>query len=313
MKSLNSLKLKVKAKGPDILVVVGIAGIITSTIMACRATKKASDILDEHKETMDQIKQDFEEQGEEIERESGTTLKKETTKVFVHTGVELVKAYGPAVVLGTLSIGSVLESHHILKKRNIALAAAYSGLDKAYKKYRERVIDKLGEVADREFRYGAKQEKVEYTEVDENGKEKKKKETIEVVDADFNEASPYARIFDEFSPKWEDDPEYNRMFLISTQNYANDYLKAHGYLFLNQVYEWLGFKKTKAGQQVGWVYDPKGGEGDNFVDFGIRTIYKRAVAGDISDKMFINGLEPSTILDFNVDGEIMSTAFDIAI
>ena len=307
-KLVNNTKLKLRKNSPEILVVTGIVGVVVSTVMACRATRKANDILDEHVDKMEEVnysEADAEKAGEVYDR------KKETTKVYIHTGTNLVKTYAPSAILGTLSVGCILKSHRILKSRNVALAAAYNTIDKAYKKYRERVIEELGEAADRRFRLGMQEETVEVVEKDEKGKEKKVKKTVEVVPADFDgTCSPYARIFDEFSKKWDDDPEYNKMFLISTQNYANDYLKAHGFLFLNQVYEWLGFPRTQAGQLAGWVYDPKGGEGDNFVDFGIRQIYKRAAAGSVSDKMWVNDLEPSTLLDFNIDGDIMEKAFE---
>ena len=298
--------LKVRKASPEIFLIAGVAGVIVSTVMACRASRKVDDILDTHKEKVEQIDGEAH-AAEEYEQEYDR--KKELAKTYIQTGTELFKLYAPAVTLGALSLSFIFQSHNILRKRNIALAAAYGTIEKGFKKYRDRVVEELGEDADRKFRFGTKEETIEITEKDKNGKEKTKKEKIEVVDAEFDETSQYARIFDEFSTKWDDDPEYNMMFLRSTQNYANDYLKAHGYLFLNQVYEWLGFQKTAAGQQVGWVYNPKHGDGDNFVDFGIRDIYRRAAAGNISDKMFVNGLEKSTILDFNVDGNIMDVAF----
>ena len=89
------------------------------------------------------------------------------------------------------------------------------------------------------------------------------------------------------------------MFLRRQQDAANDRLKSDGYLFLNDVYEMLGFPKTKAGQMVGWIYDEKNPNGDNFVDFGIYDISKPA------NSKFVNGYERSIILDFNVDGVIL--------
>jgi hypothetical protein len=76
-------------------------------------------------------------------------------------------------------------------------------------------------------------------------------------------------------------------------------LEKKGYLFLNDVYEMLGFERTKAGQVVGWIYNLDDPNGDNHVDFGIYD-------GNNADKrQFVNGLERAILLDFNVDGPIL--------
>ena len=110
--------------------------------------------------------------------------------------------------------------------------------------------------------------------------------------------SDYARFFDVGNPNWEKDSEYNLMFLKRQQAYANDKLKANGYLFLNEVYDMLGIPKSKAGQVVGWIYDPENGSGDNYVDFGIYNVNREAA------RDFVNGYERTILLDFNVDGNI---------
>ena len=90
------------------------------------------------------------------------------------------------------------------------------------------------------------------------------------------------------------------MFLIQKQRYANDLLKSKGYLFLNDALEMIGADRTRAGQVVGWIYDEKNPNGDNYVDFGIDNIYREA------SRRFVNGIERSVLLDFNVDGEILN-------
>lgn len=109
--------------------------------------------------------------------------------------------------------------------------------------------------------------------------------------------SRYARIFDEDNLGWCLDPEYNLLYLRQQQNLANDMLKSKRYLLLNDVYKLLDIPKTRIGDIVGWVYDEENPIGDNFVDFGIYQIHnKKAV--DCNSSYFI--------LDFNVDGEILS-------
>ena len=89
------------------------------------------------------------------------------------------------------------------------------------------------------------------------------------------------------------------MFLRRQEDWANELLKAKGHLFLNEVYDMLGIPRTKAGQVVGWIYDEKNPIGDNFVDFGIYDIHRPR------NRDFVNGIERTILLDFNVDGNIL--------
>ena len=139
---------------------------------------------------------------------------------------------------------------------------------------------------------------VEKTVKDNDGKETTVKNTVETIHPNAP-CSEYARIFDDKNKNWKKDPEYCRMWLRMQQQYANDLLKANGYIFLNDVYTMLGFKPTKAGQIVGWVYDSKNPVGDNYIDFSIREVYEQCEDEEISD-------EPTGfLLDFNVDGNIL--------
>lgn len=289
--------LKLKKYSPEILVTVGVVGTVASTVMACKATTKISTILDETKDTVNAIQDGMEAgniNGEEYTQEDG---KKDLAIVYTQTGVKLAKLYGPAVVLGALSITSILAGHNILRKRNVALGAAYMAVDKSFKEYRGRVIERFGEELDRELKYNIKAKEIEETVVNEDGTETVVKKTINV--ADPNTYSEYARFFDDGCTGWEKDPEYNLMFLKRQQSYANDLLQSRGYLFLNEVYGMLGIPHTKAGQVVGWIYDEKNPNGDNFVDFGILDAHKPGC------RDFVNGYERTILLDFNVDGNIL--------
>ena len=287
--------LKLKKHSPEILAVAGVVGIVASTVMACKATTKVSTVLDKAKNDIEVIHTVAETKPEEYTAEDS---KKDLAIVYVQTGVELAKLYGPAVVLGTLSITSMLASNNILRKRNVALAAAYSTVDKGFKEYRGRVVERFGEAMDKELRYNLKAKEIEETVINEDGTESVVKKTINVVD-DPNLYSEFSRFFDDSCSGWNDDREYNLMFLKQQQNYANDKLQKQGYLFLNDVYEMLGFPKTKAGQMVGWIYDEVMPLGDNFVDFGIFNANKAAA------RAFVNGYEPVILLDFNIDGNIL--------
>ena len=292
-RTAHKVGLKIKKHSPEILVVVGVAGVITSAVMACKATTKATDVIEEHKKEMDDIHFVSETKPEKYSEED---LQKDTVIVYTQTAVKLAKLYGPSVAIGAASIACIIGSHNILTKRNAALAAAYTAVDKTFKEYRNRVVDRFGKEVDKQLRYNIKAKEFEETTVDENGNEKTETVTKDVAEI---HSSDYAKFFDESCPGWTKDAEQNKYFLLCQQNYANEMLKAQGYLFLNDVYKLIGVPATRAGQIVGWVYDEKNPVGDNYVDFNIMDINSERA------RAFVNGYERSILLDFNVDGNIL--------
>lgn len=303
-KMINKVKFNVVKHSPEILMGIGITGVITSTVLACRSTLKVKDILEDKDTNMNNVKEVLAEGREDYTEEDA---RKDKTIIMTTTAIRIMKLYAPSVIIGAGSIACLLESHNVMRNRNAGLAAALAATTESFKQYRERVTAKYGDEVDKEMRYGIKKEKKE-----KDGK--KTKEDI-VVGCDEKELSGYARYFNENNINWTDDPQYNMMFLRQNQNWANDKLISQGYLYLNDVYDALGFPKTKAGQVVGWVYDPKNNErGDNYIDFGIYDLnvrgYRDEMANDtIAEERqdFINGYRNSILLDFNVDGNIWET------
>ena len=305
--SFNKMGFKLKKHSPEILVVAGVIGTVASTVMACKATTKVSDILEKAKEDINSI-HDCAANEEFVEEYTPEDVKKDLTIVYVQTGIKLAKLYAPAVALGALSLSGILASNNILRKRNVALAAAYATVDKGFKEYRNHVVERFGEEVDRELKHGIKAKKIEKVVVGEDGKKKKVKETISVVERDT--LSEYSFFFEESNPYWEKDGNYNRMFLLAQQQYANDKLRANGYLYLNDVLDTLGIPRTKAGQIVGWVYNPNNPNGDNYVDFGIYETYRKDQESFVKDKAMRERFgkevyERVVLLDFNVDGNIL--------
>ena len=281
-----------KKHSPTILAVAGTVGVVTSGVMACKATTKLSTILEEHEENVEKIHDYADEHGysEDYTEKDG---KKDITIVYTQTGIKLVKLYAPAVALGTISIAAMLGSNHILRKRNIALTAAYTTIERSFKSYRNRVIDRFGEKLDEELLYNIKTKDVEETVVDEDGKEKTTKKTVDIID--INDIEDYSRLFYEGNPGWDPDPRFTMMFLKEQQRYANKLLKKRGYLFLNEVYKMLGFSIIP----IGWIYDEENPIGDNRVDFGLLD------TEDIDTIRFFNGDERAVLLKFNHDGNIL--------
>lgn len=288
---------QLKKHSPEILIVAGVVGTVASGVLACKATLKVNEVLDDTKTSVDRIHTATEkgvtEAGKLYNEEDA---QKDLTLVYVQTGVKLAKLYAPAIILGAASITGIVASHRILTKRNVALAAAYTAVDTGFKEYRNRVVERFGKELDRELKYNIKAQEVEEIVTDEKGEEQIVKTTIDVVDP--NSISPFARFFDETCLNWQRDANLNRFFLMRTQAYLNDKLKEKGYITLNEVYEELGFDKIPEGVITGWIYDEEHPVGDNFIDFGIFDLH------NTQKRRFVNGYEKSILLDFNVDGNI---------
>ena len=299
-RSLHKVGFKFKKHSPEILVVTGVIGIVTSTVIACKATTKVNDIVTESKETINKIhdcvgKGLHTSDGEEYTQE---VANKDLAIVYTQTAWKFVKLYGPSVLLGAASIGCMVGSNRILRKRNVALAAALTTVEKSFKDYRGRVIDRFGKDLDRELRFGIKAKEIKEKVIDENGNETTVTKTVEVVDPNTAH-SLYSIVFCEGNTGWTKNAELNKAFLIQQQNWANDKLRLRGYLTLNEVYEMVGAPTTAYGQIAGWVYTEDSSIGDNFVDFGIFDVTNEKACD------FVNGRERSIILDFNCIGNIL--------
>jgi hypothetical protein len=295
-RTFHKVGLKFKKHSPEILMVAGIAGTVASAVMACKATTKLNTILEESKDNIDKIHKYVETEGFS-EKYTEEDSKKDLTIVYTQTGVKLAKLYGPAVILGAISIGAIINGHNILHKRNLALAAAYKAVDKGFKDYRSRVVERFGKGLDRELKYNIKAKDIEETVTNDDGTESTVNKTVNTVTG--RDISEYAKFYDDGCTGWCKDPEHNLMFLRRQQDYANERLQSKGYLFLNEVYDMLGIPRTGAGQVVGWIYNEKNPTGENYVDFGIYDIYNEKA------RDFVNGYERSILLDFNVDGYIL--------
>lgn len=294
---LVKTKLGIKKHSPEILVAAGIGTGIVAAIVACKQTIKANDIVAEARKSLQNI-EDVKELAAKNEVEYTEENEQEDRKTIgMQVAVGMVKTYALPVGLGILSITCILAGHHILKKRNVALAAAYSALSTDFMNYRKRVVNKYGKDVDFMLKNGLEKQIVANQVIDpETGEVKETKE--EVLTYEGDKLSQYARVFDEVgSTQWTPSADHNRAFLLMEQNYFNERIRTRGYIFLNEVYERLGFRPTKAGSVVGWVYQNADYEG---IDFGIFTAHTQKAAE------FLEGTEPSIILDFNVQGDILS-------
>ena len=274
--------LIVQKNSPGLLLGTGIVGMVASTVLACRATLKMEAVVDDAKEKLDTARTLEHAEYSEKDRSRDISL------IYFQSGVKITRLYAPAIIVGAFSIAALTRSHSILTTRNAALTAAYTTLERGFREYRARVVAKYGEEQDRDFRYGTQ-------EIEILNPETKRKRTVTRVGPGGE--SIYARFFDPASSLWSKEPEYNLVVLHAQQQYANDMLHARGHVFLNEVYDALDIPRSEAGSVVGWIMSSNG-ETDNFIDFGVFEGNSQ-VARD-----FVNGLEGSILLDFNVDGVI---------
>jgi hypothetical protein len=270
--------LKLEKGSPKILFGVGVVSMVGSTVLACRATLKLEEVLEQTNTNLhiaDRLQhRDYSEEDRQ----------KDKTIIYARAAVDVAKLYAPAVLVGAAGVMCLTKSHNMLEQRYAAVSAAYVALDKGFREYRARVVDRYGEQDDQEFRYGAQKVAVET----DSGRKK------EVVRVSFDEPSVYAKFFDQLCAPWQKEAEYNLYFLKCQQEYHNHMLRARGHVFLNEVYDALGIDRTKEGAVVGWLL----GHGDDYIDFGVFS------QNTEKTRDFVNGREGAILLDFNVDGLI---------
>jgi hypothetical protein len=289
-RNLGRKLLKTRKNSPHIMFAVGIAGVITSAVLACRATLKLEEAVDEIREDFESVKimKSDSERGI-LSHKEGTVSKtdeyaqnqyyKDLAYVYWKGVAKISVLYGPPVIIGTASIGLLTGSHVQLARRNQALTVTLAAVSKAYDEYRSRVQDEIGKERELDIYHGTQTQKLEGS-----------KELVPVKNS--NGTSIYSVICDRDWSNYKPSSEINRFFVQCQQEYANHLLRARGHVFLNDVYDALGFDRTVPGSVVGWV---KNGEGDGYIDFGVY---------DAVNMRYLDEYEFCLILDFNVDGVI---------
>lgn len=296
-KKAGKAELVLKKNSPEILLGIGIVGFVGTVVTACKATPRAEEVLGFHQAKINEIHEAKRVVEEEPEKELEYTPEQYRIDIavrYLRTTGNLVKTYAPTIALGTLSLACILTSRNIMQKRYLGMVAAYNGVSAAFEEYRKRVRDEYGVEMDRHFRYGAEYKTLPV--VDENGKKTGEKEKMENVNSGLvlpNDDT--CRFFDSSNPNWDPNPNFSMMFLRGQQNYLNDILHTRGHVFLNEVYDALGFSHTPQGAVLGWIE----GEGDDYIEFGLYDQNKDSV------RRFVNGTDNTILLEFNHCGVIL--------
>lgn len=297
-KKLGKAELVIKKNSPEILLGVGIVSFAGTVVAACKATLKADEVLDYHKRKMKDIHDAKEIADADPKNElsyDNELYRGDIGAQYLKTIGKMAKLYAPAVAMGILSITCILVSRNIMQRRYLGVVAAYNGISAAFDQYRKRVREEYGDSMDKHFRYGTTYDTLTEIKIDENGKKTKEKIPVELTDSSvINPDDDTYRFFDSSNPNWDQNSSYSMMWLRGQQNFLNDLLHTRGHVFLNEVYDALGFPHTPQGAVLGWI----DGEGDNYIDFGLCDPNKDTV------RRFVNGADNVVLLEFNHDGVI---------
>lgn len=295
-KFAGKAEFTIKKNSPEILLGAGIVGFVGTIVLACRATCRADEVLEFHRRKIKDINDAKEIADADPEGEMSYDIeiyRQDKAIRYLKTTGSLAKLYAPTIAVGTLSLACILTSRNIMQKRYLGVVAAYNGVSVAFEEYRKRVRDEYGEGLDKHFRYGTTYD--ELPVYDENGKKTKEKEQVEKTETGMvMQTDDSCRFFDSSNPNWDKNPTFSMMWLRGQQNILNDILHTRGHVFLNEVYDALGFPHTPQGAVLGWI----DGEGDNCIDFGLYDPNKESV------RRFVNGVDNVIMLEFNHDGVI---------
>ena len=279
--------LTIKEKQPEIYLALGIIGGVTAAVMACKATTQVSHIMQEHDEEIAAIEKCYKDE----EHKATYTEKvknKDLAKRYTNTGVQLVKLYGPSMVVGGASVVSLLASHNINRKRNAALVATLASVQNSFNEYKKNV-ERLNKPLATEAMF------------DESVVAKTDDNAVMLKGSDkevySNMHSAYARLYDPETMIRASHGILSDMAQVNLiQNQLTDRLRANGYLFLNDAYDAFDFPPTVEGQTVGWIFDFGDPDRDNYVDLGATIVNRVGKDGQTHQAI---------LLDFNVDGPIL--------
>lgn len=230
-------KKVVQKKSPEILTGLGIAGMITTVILAVKATPKALDLIDEEVEKQNsKLSQEAYDSGQSTANQINKLKPVETVKVAW-------KPYIPAVLLGGASVGCLIGANTVSARRHAALYSAYELSKTAYNELNEKVTEVVGEKKVTEIKQKLAEDKV--NKVSPEGVIEKKSNVVIAGDGDT----------------WFIDAMSNQPFLSSKNkldaaaNELNRKMRSDMYVSLSQFYDEVGIEHTGTSDYIGWRID----------------------------------------------------------
>lgn len=200
---------------PEILTGIGIAGMITTTVMAVRATPKAIKLIEEEKDRQN------------IERLKPIDIIKTTWKCYI-----------PAAITGGLSIACLIGASSVNARRNAALATAYTLSESALKEYQEKVIETIGKKKEQSVRDAIAKDRIDKNPVS----------SREVIITEKGNTLCYDSISGRYFKSDIDK-------LKKVENELNRRMRDEMYISLNEFYYEIGLNPISIGDDIGWNID----------------------------------------------------------
>ncbi len=222
-RSARRLQSLVKRHGPELLVGIGIAGMITTTIMAVKATPKACRLIENEK------------YGRALEEDKDGVERDFTPVDYVKTAW---KCYVPSAIVGSLSVACLIGASSVNARRNAALATAYTISETALKEYKGKVVETIGKKKEEAIKDSIVKDKVDKDPV-------KNKEVIIVEKGN-------TLCYDALSGRYfKSDIEKLKKAMIDLNINMVNYM----YVSLNDFYDLIGLSNNRLGDVLGWNLD----------------------------------------------------------
>lgn len=219
---LGKTQLFVKRNAPTILTVAGGIGVVTTSVMAAKATPKALRLLEE---------------AEEKKGEKLTKLEKVRT---------VGPTYIPTIIMGIGTITCIFGANALNKRTQASLISAYALVDNSYKEYKQKLKELYGEETHEEIVNAIAVEKARDVGITAKGL------TANYCLTDDTSCGEPVLFYDEWSNRYF---ESTIEQVIVAEYHTNRNFTLRGYLFLNEFYSFLGLEETDYGNKVGWCVE----------------------------------------------------------
>ena len=265
--TMKNIRYSLRRYSPEILTGMGITGMITTTIMAVKATPKALKLLDE--EVQYRIQNNYRDDDKNIDGLIKVTGDENSDLEYYKLPIkDVIKAtwlcYIPAAITGTVSIICLIGASSVNFRRNAALATAYTISETALKEYQEKVIETIGEKKERSIKDAIAKDRIEKNPVNES----------QVIVTNKGETLCYDMLSGRY---FKSDIDKIKKII----NELNHRLLTEMYISLNDLYYELGLDTVKLGDELGWN-----------VDKGLIDVH--------FSSQLANGERPSLVLDFKI-------------
>lgn len=214
-KAVKDLRVAIDKHSPEILTGIGIAGMVTTTVLAVRATPKALALIEQ---------------------------KKAEDGVITLTPGEVVKAawkcYIPSAAIGVTSIACLIGASSVSMRRNAALATAYALSESTLRDYQKKVVEEIGEKKEKRIREAVTKEELANNPVSKH----------EIIITGGGDVLCYDQACQRYFKSSVEK-------LRKVENDLNMQMRNENYISLNDFYHEVGLDPVAAGQELGWSID----------------------------------------------------------